>query len=146
MPAPGCRAAAAGRWARKNLDVPPLVAHLILPLTVAVFRYTSPVGNLAVCFFIAALYCFEPGAFQIASAVLVAFAVGIDAIGLPGPVSSITSIAPICIALGLPEELLGILIAVEIVPDIFRTIGNVTADLAAMTLLGPQESEHSPER
>jgi Na+/H+-dicarboxylate symporter len=31
-------------------------------------------------------------------------------------------------------ELLGILIAVEMVPDVFRTIGNVTGDLAVTTL------------
>jgi Na+/H+-dicarboxylate symporter len=126
--------------ARERLDVPPRVAHLVLPLAVAVFRYTSPVGNLAVCFFIAALYGHEPGTAQIAGAVAVAFAVSIAAVGLPGQVSFITSIAPICLALGLPVELLGILIAVEIVPDIFRTIGNVTADLAATTMLGPLES------
>jgi len=50
-------------------------------------------------------------------------------------VSFITSVAPICLALGLPVELLGILIAVEIVPDIFRTIGNVTGDLAVATMV-----------
>ena len=36
-----------------------------------------------------------------------------------------TSVAPICAALGLPVEVLGILVAVEIIPDIFRTLGNV---------------------
>ena len=132
--------------ARERLDVPPRVAHLVLPLAVAVFRYTSPVGNLAVCFFIAALYGFEPGAAQVAGAVLVAFAVSVAAVGLPGQVSFITSIAPICLALGLPVEVLGILIAVEIVPDIFRTIGNVTADLAATTLLGRHDPDSGDQR
>jgi Na+/H+-dicarboxylate symporter len=125
--------------ARDSLGIAPRVAHLVLPLAVAVFRYTSPVGNLAVCFFIAALYGFEPGAAQIVGAVLVAFAVSVAAVGLPGQVSFITSVAPICLALGLPVELLGILIAVEIVPDIFRTVGNVTADLAVTTLVRVDE-------
>jgi Na+/H+-dicarboxylate symporter len=31
--------------------------------------------------------------------------------------------------------LLGILVAVEILPDIFRTIGNVTADLAVTVVV-----------
>ena len=124
--------------ARDNLGVPPRVAHLVLPLAVAVFRYTSPVGNLAVCFFIAALYGFEPSTLQIVSAVFVAFAVSVAAVGLPGQVSFIASIAPIALVLGLPVELLGILIAVEIIPDIFRTIGNVTGDLAVTTLAHPQ--------
>jgi Na+/H+-dicarboxylate symporter len=121
--------------ARDALGVPPRVAGLVLPLAVAVFRYTSPIGNLAVCFFIAALYGFEPGLLQIATAVLVAFAVSVAAVGLPGQVSFVTSVAPICLALGLPVELLGVLIAVEMVPDVFRTIGNVTGDLAVTTLV-----------
>jgi Na+/H+-dicarboxylate symporter len=125
--------------ARDVLGIAPRVAGLVLPLAVAVFRYTSPVGNLAVCFFIAALYGVQPDLLQIAGAVLVAFVVSIAAVGLPGQVSFIASVAPICLALGLPIELLGILIAVEIVPDIFRTIGNVTADLAVATLVSRDE-------
>ena len=123
--------------ARDVLGIAPRVAGLVLPLAVAVFRYTSPVGNLAVCFFIAALYGVEPGLLQVAGAVFVAFVVSVAAVGLPGQVSFIASVAPICLALGLPIELLGILVAVEIVPDIFRTIGNVTADLAVTTLSDP---------
>jgi Na+/H+-dicarboxylate symporter len=121
--------------ARDSLGIPPRVAHLVLPLAVAVFRYTSPVGNLAVCFFIAALYGVDPAVLQVVGAVFVAFVVSVAAVGLPGQVSFITSVAPISLALGLPVELLGILIAVEIVPDIFRTIGNVTGDLAVTTLV-----------
>ena len=125
--------------ARDVLGIAPRVAGLVLPLAVAVFRYTSPVGNLAVCFFIAALYGIQPDLLQVVGAVLVAFVVSIAAVGLPGQVSFIASVAPICLALGLPVELLGILIAVEIVPDIFRTVGNVTADLAVATLVSPDE-------
>ena len=121
--------------ARERLAVPPLVASLVLPLAVAVFRYTSPLGNLGVCFFIAAMYGLEPGLWQVAGAVLVALAVSIGSVGLPGQVSFIASVAPICAALGLPIEVLGILVAVEIVPDIFRTIGNITADLAVTTVI-----------
>jgi Na+/H+-dicarboxylate symporter len=121
--------------ARERLGVTPRVAHLVLPLAVAVFRYTSPLGNLAACFFVAAMYGVELSVLQMASAVLVAFAVSVGSVGLPGQVSFIASVAPICFALGLPTEVLGILVAVEIVPDIFRTIGNVTADLAVTTVV-----------
>jgi proton glutamate symport protein len=125
--------------ARTRLGVTPRVAHLVLPLAVAVFRYTSPLGNLAVCFFVAAMYGLEPGLLQVTGAVLVAMAVSIGSVGLPGQVSFIASVAPICAALGLPVEVLGILVAVEIIPDIFRTIGNVTADLAVSTLVDEPE-------
>ncbi len=126
--------------ARERLHVRPRVVHLVLPLAVAVFRFTSPLGNLGVCFFIAAMYGIEPSLLQMAVAILVAVAVSIGSVGLPGQVSFIASVAPICAALGLPIEVLGILVAVEIIPDIFRTLGNVTADVAVTTLVDEPES------
>ena len=129
--------------ARERLHVTPRVAHLVLPLAVAVFRYTSPLGNLGVCFFIAAMYGVEPSLLQMAGAVLVAVAISIGSVGLPGQVSFIASVAPICAALGLPIEVLGILVAVEIIPDIFRTIGNVTADVAVTILVDESEPTHT---
>ncbi len=116
---------------------------LILPLAVAVFRFTSPVANLAVCFFVAHLYGIEPSVLQIAGAIVVAFGVSVGSVGLPGQVSFIASVAPICLALGVPTELLGILLAVEVIPDIFRTLGNVTGDLAATSILAGGEKEES---
>jgi Na+/H+-dicarboxylate symporter len=121
--------------ARERLGLPAAVADVALPLAVAVFRFTSAATNLAVCFFIAHLYGLEPTTLQIVSAILVAYAVSIASVGLPGQVSFVASIAPICLALGVPTDLLGILIAVEVIPDIFRTLGNVTADLAATSML-----------
>jgi proton glutamate symport protein len=133
--------------ALQGLKIQPRVADVILPLAVAIFRFTSPVANLAVCFFVAHLYGLEPSLLQIVSAVVVAYAVSIAAVGLPGQISFIASIAPICLALGVPTEVLGILIAVEVIPDIFRTLGNVTGDLAATSILArnaPREDEGSP--
>ncbi|MCX7359602.1 MAG: dicarboxylate/amino acid:cation symporter [Alphaproteobacteria bacterium] len=133
--------------ALRGLQIPPRVADVVLPLAVAIFRFTSPVANLAVCFFIAHLYNLEPSLIQVISAIVVAYAVSIAAVGLPGQVSFIASIAPICLALGVPTEVLGILIAVEVIPDIFRTLGNVTGDLAATSILArnqPREDEGSP--
>ncbi|MEZ5957553.1 MAG: cation:dicarboxylase symporter family transporter [Hyphomonadaceae bacterium] len=132
--------------ALRGLQIPARVADVVLPLAVAIFRFTSPVANLAVCFFVAHLYGLEPTMVQIVSAVVVAYAVSIAAVGLPGQVSFIASIAPICIALGVPTEVLGILIAVEVIPDIFRTLGNVTGDLAVTSILArnqPRDDEGS---
>ena len=125
--------------ALRGLKIPAHVADVTLPLAVALFRFTSPVANLAVCFFIAHLYGLEPSMLQIVSAIFVAYAVSIAAVGLPGQVSFVASIAPICLALGVPTEVLGILIAVEVIPDIFRTLGNVTGDLAATSILAGKQ-------
>ncbi len=130
--------------ARRGLGISERIVDVILPLAVAVFRFTSPVGNLAVCFFIAHLYGLHPSIFQLASGVAVAYAMSIGAVGLPGQVSYIASIAPICLALGVPTDLLGIFLAVEVIPDIFRTLGNVTGDLAATSILARGEKASAP--
>jgi proton glutamate symport protein len=131
--------------ALRGLGIRAHVADVTLPLAVAVFRFTSPAANLAVCFFVAHLYGLEPSWLQIGTAIVVAYAVSIAAVGLPGQVSFIASIAPICLALGVPTELLGILIAVEVIPDIFRTLGNVTGDLAATSILARNEPREEDE-
>ena len=126
-----------------GMRIPARIADVTLPLAVAVFRFTSPVANLGVCYFVAHLYGLEPTLLQMGAGLVVAYAVSIAAVGLPGQVSFIASIAPICLALGVPTELLGILIAVEIIPDIFRSLGNVTGDLAATSILARKQAREA---
>ena len=80
----------------------------------------------------------------IATGAAVAAITTIGSVSLPGQVSFLTSIAPICVAMGVPIEPLALLIAVEMVPDLVRTVGNVTMDVAATTAiarLGQQAKE-----
>jgi Na+/H+-dicarboxylate symporter len=51
-------------------------------------------------------------------------------ISLPGTASFIASVAPVALAMGVPIEALGLLVAVETIPDLFRTVGTVTMDTA----------------
>lgn len=119
----------------RGLNIPARVADVVLPLAVALFRFTSPVANLAVCVYVAHLYGLEPTWVQIVGAVFVAFGVSVGSVGLPGQISFVASVGPIALALGLPIEILGILLAVEVIPDIFRTLGNVTGHVAATSIL-----------
>jgi Na+/H+-dicarboxylate symporter len=121
------------------LKVPVRVARLVLPLAVSVFRITSPVANLAVACYVAHLAGIVLGPQALITGVAVAFAVSIATIGLPGQVSFVASVAPICIAMGVPIAALPLLIAVEMIPDIFRTLGNVTADVAVTAMLARNE-------
>ncbi|MFZ5669616.1 MAG: dicarboxylate/amino acid:cation symporter [Pseudomonadota bacterium] len=121
--------------AQDDLRIPPRVTGLVLPLAVAVFRMTSPVANLAVAYFTAHVFGVQPSLLQMAAGIAVAFAISIGSVGLPGQISFLASVGPICMALGLPLDLLPILLAVEVAPDIFRTIGNVTGDLGAVAVL-----------
>ncbi|WP_312821482.1 cation:dicarboxylate symporter family transporter, partial [Brevundimonas sp.] len=71
--------------------------------------------------------------------------ISVGTVGLPGQVSFFASIAPICIAMGVPLEMLPLLLAVEVIPDIFRTVGNVTADVAVTRMVQGGEVEPDSE-
>lgn len=131
---------------RDVLGVSERTVDLVLPMAVTVFRITSTVANLGVAFFVAHVYGLEPSLLQILAACIVALAVSVGTVGLPGSASFFASIAPICLALGAPVDLLAILIAVEVIPDIFRTVGNVTADMAAAVIADRGASSEAADR
>jgi Na+/H+-dicarboxylate symporter len=76
------------------------------------------------------------GPVTLALGAVVAAAVSVAAVGLPAQVSFFAIIAPVCLAMGVPVTLLPLLLAIETLPDIFRTLGNVTADLAVTAIVG----------
>ncbi|WP_380927979.1 dicarboxylate/amino acid:cation symporter [Sphingomonas arantia] len=118
------------------LAVVATVRSIVLPLAISLFRVTSPAANLAVAIYIAQLYGVPLSLGTLAVGVMVAALVSLAAVGLPGQITFFTTIGPICLAMGLPVGLLPLLLAVETVPDIFRTTGNVTADMAAARVIG----------
>ncbi|MBO9696206.1 MAG: cation:dicarboxylase symporter family transporter [Sphingopyxis sp.] len=114
-----------------ELGVDPKKADIVLPLAVALFRFTSPAMNLAVVVYIAWLFGVELTWPEMAVGLGVALAAALSSVSLPGSISFVTSIAPIAISMGVPVAPLGLLVAVETFPDIFRTLGNVVGDVAA---------------
>ncbi|HKR24359.1 MAG TPA: dicarboxylate/amino acid:cation symporter [Allosphingosinicella sp.] len=121
--------------AAAKLDVPVVASGVVLPMAVAIFRATGPVMNLAVAIYIAYWFGIELTWMQMALGVAAAATTTMGAVGIPGQASFITSIAPICIAMGLPIEPLALLIAVEVLPDIIRTLGNVSMDVATTAVV-----------
>lgn len=112
------------------VGVPAATAGVVLPLAVAIFRATGPAMNVAVVLYTAHWFGLALSPAQIAAGVLAAAITTLGAVSLPGQVSFVTSIAPIALAMGVPPAPLALLIAVETIPDIFRTLGNVTMDVA----------------
>ena len=116
--------------ASRTLGIRDQVADVALPISVALFRATGPAMNVAVPFYVAHWLGLQPSIAQMIAATAVAAVMSYGAVSLPGEVSYISSIAPIAIALGVPIAPLALLVAVEMVPDIFRTVGNVSMDVA----------------
>ncbi|MBX9729133.1 MAG: dicarboxylate/amino acid:cation symporter, partial [Sphingopyxis sp.] len=115
----------------KMLGVRETTADVTLPLAVALFRSTGPAMNMAVAIYVASLTGVELTPMTLAIGVAVAATTTLGAVSLPGSISFISSIAPIALAMGVPIEPLALLIAVETMPDIIRTLGHVSNDVAA---------------
>jgi Na+/H+-dicarboxylate symporter len=116
--------------ARSVLNLPPRVTAIALPLAVALFRITSPIVNVSIVIFVAHVHGVHLGAPQLVAGVAVAAVTSLAVVGLPSQITFFTTTVPISLAMGVPIEVLPLLLAVEVIPDLFRTIGNVTADLA----------------
>jgi Na+/H+-dicarboxylate symporter len=121
--------------ASRNLGMRDQVADVALPIAVALFRATGPAMNVAVPFYIAHWLGIHPSLTQVIAATAVAAVMSYGAVSLPGEITYISSIAPIAFALGVPIAPLALLVAVEMVPDIFRTVGNVTMDVALAAIV-----------
>lgn len=131
--------------AARTMGVREQVADVALPMAVALFRATGPAMNVAVAFYVAHWLGYEPSLAQMIAATAVAAVMSYGAISLPGEISFISSIAPIAMALGLPIAPLALLVAIEFIPDIFRTLGNVTLDTAVTAAVDRHAGEAEPE-
>jgi Na+/H+-dicarboxylate symporter len=129
--------------AAPQVKVVPSSAGIVLPLAVSLFRAASAAANVAVAVYLAQVHGVPLAAATLVIGALVAAAVSVGAVGLPAQVSFFAVIAPVCIAMGVPVTLLPLLLAIETLPDVFRTLGNVTADMAVMRLAGGRAAARS---
>jgi len=131
--------------AAKDLGVSERNRDVSLPLAVALFRASGPAVNIAVAIYVAYWLQIELTPWNIAAGVAVASVASYWAVSLPGALSFVTSIAPIALVMGLPIEPLALLIAVEVIPDIFRTLSNVTMDVAVTGAVARGARDEVPE-
>ena len=125
--------------AARNIGVSQRIADVTLPMSVALFRATGPAMNIGVAVYAAHLLGIDLNTTAMVAGIAVAALASIGAVSLPGQISFFTSIAPIALAMGVPIGPLALLIAVETIPDMFRTVGNVTMDVAVATAVDRAE-------
>jgi Na+/H+-dicarboxylate symporter len=120
---------------QKRLGYPVGVTSLVLPMAVSLFRITSPIQYMGVAAFIAWSYGIDVSLEHMVIGASLAVVISMGSVGLPGQASFMGTNLPVTSAMGLPVEPLGLLLALDVVPDIFATLGNVTADMTATSLL-----------
>jgi Na+/H+-dicarboxylate symporter len=117
----------------ERAQLPPVVAGFILPLAASVFRIGAAVAMPVGVLFLARLYGAALSPAQLASIV---FTVVLSSFAVPGvPGGSIIAMVPVLAAVNLPIDGIGILLAVDTIPDMFRTTANVTGSLTLSAML-----------
>ena len=115
------------------------VTGFVLPLAVSAFKIAAPVSWTVGALFVAWFYGIHLGARELAT--IAVAAIFLPFIGPGVPRGAFLMLAPLFLAIGLPAEGIGILIAVDAIPDIFSTILNVTGDLAAAAIIQRGEAD-----
>jgi Na+/H+-dicarboxylate symporter len=124
--------------ADRRLGYPQQVTALVLPMAVTLFRLTSPVQYMTSAVFIAWAYGVDLSTAQLLAGAMLAVVISLGSVGLPGQVTFIATNLPVAQAMGLPLSPLGLMLAVDTIPDALATLGNVTADLTAASLVTRQ--------
>jgi Na+/H+-dicarboxylate symporter len=117
------------RGAEDDLRLPDDVTGFVLPVAISMFKFAAPVSWTFGALFIGWFYRVPLGP---AAFLTIAFSAVFLAFAVPGvPRGAFLMLAPMFLSIGLPVEGIGVLIAVDAIPDLFATVLNVTGDLAA---------------
>jgi Na+/H+-dicarboxylate symporter len=130
--------------AEQRLGYPKQVNALVLPMAVTLCRLTSPVQYLTSAAFIAWAYGVDLSATQLVAGAVLAVVISLGSVGLPGAVTFIATNLPVAQSMGLPVGPLGLMLAVDTLPDAFATLGNVTADVTATSVVARRSRDVVP--
>ncbi len=125
--------------ARTKLTLPPVITSFVLPLAVSTLRVSTPIMWSITLPFLARLYGVDLGYTQLIVLVIIGILLSFSIPGLPS--ASLFLMAPFLSGLGIPAEALGIVIAADAIPDLFKGVLNVTGHMASAVIVG----RHVPE-
>jgi proton glutamate symport protein len=119
--------------ANRRLGLPPRVSDVVLPLAVSTFKVGLPLMWVIAATFLGRFYSVTLTPMQL---VLVALTALLTSFSTPGvPHGWLLVISPLVATMGIPPEGIGLLIAVDAIPDMFATTLNVTGDMAAAAIV-----------
>jgi Na+/H+-dicarboxylate symporter len=119
--------------AEQELGLANRVTGFVLPLAVSTFKIAGPVSWSVGALFVGWFYGVPLHARELATIALAAVFLGFASPGIPR--GAFIMLAPLFTAIGLPVEGIGILIAVDAIPDTFSTVLNTTGNLTATALV-----------
>lgn len=118
---------------KMQLGLPAAATGFVLPLAVSTFKLGATIAITTSSLFLARIYGVPITPAQVASIAMSAVLLSFSVPGIPGGVLLI--MVPVLASVGIPAEGVGILLAVDVIPDMFRTVTNVTADMVAAVIV-----------
>jgi Na+/H+-dicarboxylate symporter len=120
--------------AEGGLGMPRPVSGFVLPLSVATFKVNTSISSVTKFLFLAAAYGIDLDLPRVVTFVVASLMLSFGSPGVPTAPGSVTRL-PAYLAAGIPLEGVVLLSAVDAVPDIFKTLLNVTADMSVATIV-----------
>ncbi len=118
---------------RERLGMPVALSSFLFPLAVTLLRCGGAIAQVIGALFVAKLYGVEIGASQLLAIGVTTVVTTFSIPGIPG--GSIIMMVPVLLSAGLPAEGVGILLGADTIPDMFRTVTNVTGDIVAAVII-----------
>ena len=125
--------------AAEDLRISRTVSGFVLPLGASINRGGSALFQIVAVLFAARLYGVPFGPPQMVQAAVAVFLASLTVASVP--TGSVVSLAPAFAATGLPLSGLGVLMGLDRIPDMFRTMANVTGHLAGAAVIATGEGE-----
>ena len=125
--------------AERDLGMSRTVSSFVLPLGASINRPGSALFQAVAVLFVAQLYGLPLGVAQLLQAGAAVFLASLTVAAVPA--GSVVSLAPAFAATGLPLAGLGLLMGLDRVPDMFRTLANVTGHLGGAAVVATGEGE-----
>jgi Na+/H+-dicarboxylate symporter len=120
--------------ASKRLGVADRVTAFVVPLAASMLRVGSAVGQTVAVLFAARLFNVSIAPLHLVAILIVTILTTFTVPGIPG--GSIVVMVPILLAANVPADAVGILLGADVIPDMFRTMANVTGGIAASAIVG----------
>lgn len=119
---------------RDCLRLPSAATSFLLPLSVSVFKVNRPISAVVKLMLVAHLYGVHLAPTTLVMFVATVILLSFTAPGIPQSGPGFKTL-PAYLAAGVPIEGILVLEAIESIPDIFKTLLNVTGDMSVATLL-----------
>ena len=129
--------------AARMLGVAERVTAFVVPLAASMLRVGTAVGQTVAVLFAARLFNVSISPLHLVPILIVTILTTFTVPGIPG--ASIVVMVPILLAADVPADAVGVLLGADVIPDMFRTMANVTGGISAAAIVGRSMPSDAPD-